>query len=87
MASDLLERIVERLRVVIAEQVEVGVDRVTEGASFRRDLGLDSVGALNVLFTIESEFDVGVTAAEIARADSLLAIRKLLEEKLTDKSA
>ena len=75
MDSQVAQRIVE----IIAVELQVPVERIQAGRSFRKDLGMDSVAALNILFAAEEAFDVHVPEGELENVDDLDAILRLIE--------
>ncbi|WBU54275.1 acyl carrier protein [Paracoccus sp. SCSIO 75233] len=48
-----------RIREIIAEQAMLEVDQVTDDAS-PADLGIDSMGLVESIFALESEFDISI---------------------------
>jgi len=55
MASDLAEKVLS----VIASVKRIPREKVTIGSTFE-ELGLDSLDAMNILFELESEFDISI---------------------------
>jgi acyl carrier protein len=55
VAVDALQ---ERVREILAVELQVAPDTVVPQASLRADLGMDSVAALNVLFAAQETFGV-----------------------------
>ncbi len=45
---------------LIAEQLEVPLDQVATGARFIEDLGADSLDVVELIMTLEEEFDVDI---------------------------
>lgn len=58
MSNDATE-IAEKVRKIIAEQAMLEADQVTPDAGLQ-DLGLDSLGLVEIVFAIEEEFEVSV---------------------------
>ena len=52
-----------RLKSVIAEQLDVELEFVTETASFVDDLGADSLDLVNLIMTLEEAFDLELPAS------------------------
>jgi acyl carrier protein len=75
MDAHVAQRIIE----IIAVELQVPVERVRAGMSLRKDLGMDSVAALNILFAAEEAFDVHVPEGELENVDDLDAILGLIE--------
>ena len=75
-----------RSRVVdiIAVELQVPSERVRTGLSLRKDLGMDSVAALNILFAAEEAFGIQVPETELERIDDLDAVVALLERYLPE---
>lgn len=67
------------LKEIIAAELQVPVERIQRGLSFRKDLGMDSVAALNILFAAEESFAIEVAAGELERVDELDEIIELVE--------
>ena len=50
-----------KIKEIIAEKLEIDLDQVTEGAKFIDDLGADSLDVVELIMTLEDEFDVEIT--------------------------
>ena len=50
----------ETLKEVIAEQLEIDGDTITEDSSFVDDLGADSLDLLQLITALEDEFEVSI---------------------------
>ncbi|MGZ8282234.1 MAG: acyl carrier protein [Allosphingosinicella sp.] len=53
-----------RVRMVIAEELGVGVEQVTDCASFADDLGADSLDLVELTMRIEEALDIAVSEDE-----------------------
>ena len=51
--------VLEKVKKIIAEQALLMVDDVADAASLQ-DLGIDSLGVVEVIFAIEEEFDISI---------------------------
>jgi acyl carrier protein len=51
---------VEKVREIVAEQLGVDVDEVTEEASFIDDLGADSLDTVELVMALEEEFGIEI---------------------------
>lgn len=58
---------VEKLRDLIAEELDVKKEEVTLEASFSDDLGADSLDLFEMVMAIEDEFDVKIPNEELAK--------------------
>lgn len=50
----------EKLKKIIAEQLEVDEDEITMEASFQDDLDADSLDVVELIMAIEDEFDLEI---------------------------
>jgi acyl carrier protein len=55
------DRIIERARAIVVEQLFVEPDAVTESASFLDDLGADSLDMAELAMKFEQEFGVEIS--------------------------
>ena len=76
--------IAERVQKVIAKHLRVETDKVPLDATFKQ-LGMDSLDGVNLLFEVEDEFDVSIDdqdAKSITSVPEMAAgIEKLLARK------
>ena len=50
----------DKIKSIVAEQLGVDEDQVTEDASFVDDLGADSLDTVELIMAFEEEFDVEI---------------------------
>jgi acyl carrier protein len=50
----------DKLKKVIADKLSVDLEEVVEGASFVDDLGADSLDLVELIMSMEEEFDVEI---------------------------
>ena len=50
----------DRVKEIIAEQLGVDGDQVTDSASFTDDLGADSLDTVELVMALEEEFDLEI---------------------------
>lgn len=65
----------ERLRKIIAEQLGVDETQIVPGASFAKDLNADSLDLVELIMSIEEEFDIEISdddAEKIQTVDDAL---------------
>ena len=55
-----MENILERVIDIVAEELAVDRDEVTEDSSFIEDLGADSLDVVELVMAFEEEFDVEI---------------------------
>ena len=70
----------ERVKSIISQVARVDRDLITDTASLRNDLWLDSLQAIQILSQIEAEYGVEIDEVEIFNVDSLAEIIDLIAE-------
>ena len=55
-----MSQVADRTRKVIAKLLKVSPEKVTDKSHFVRDLGMESIQAVELLAALEEEFDVEV---------------------------
>lgn len=56
MSQDILEKV----KKIVSEQLEVKEEEVTPEASFASDLGADSLDVVELVMALEEEFDIEI---------------------------
>ena len=57
--------VLEKVKAILAEQFDVDEDKITADTDLQEDLGADSLDVVDLLMSIEDEFDVEVHDEEI----------------------
>jgi acyl carrier protein len=80
-----MEDIASKVRAIIADQLMVDLDEVTDEASFVEDLGADSLDTVELIMEFEDEFGVEISdedAEKIATVGEAIAyMTQLLGDK------
>ena len=80
MADELAQRVMS----CIAETQHLSVEKVTIDSSFE-ELGIDSLDGINILFALETEFDINIPddqAQEVRSVKQMVdGVRQLVEAK------
>jgi acyl carrier protein len=71
--------LVQRVREIVAVELQRPVADVQRGVSLRKDLGMDSIAALNIVFAVEEALGIHVPETELEGIDDLDAMFELLE--------
>lgn len=80
-----MSSLVDKLREILAVELQIEKERVVPSASLRRDLGMDSVAALNILFAAEEAFALApIDVQEIAQVTTVAEIENLLRRYVGD---
>ena len=56
----MAEAVADRVRAIIAEQLGVKVEEVTDSASFIEDLGADSLDTVELVMAFEEAFNIEI---------------------------
>ncbi|MEM9423413.1 MAG: acyl carrier protein [Spirochaetota bacterium] len=65
------EEMYDKLKALVVEKLEVDESKVTESARFREDLGADSLDTYELLFAIQSEWDVQIEDEKAAEFETV----------------
>jgi acyl carrier protein len=72
--------IADKVRKIVAEQLDVEIDKVTDEARFIEDLGADSLAVVEMVLAFEGEFGVNipdeVTEKMVTVADVISYVQK-----------
>ena len=71
--------IFEKLKDIIAEQLSVEADEVNMDSNIQDDLGADSLDVVDLLMSIEDEFEVEVPDEEIENIKTVGALVSYIE--------
>jgi|688.fasta_scaffold602541_3 acyl carrier protein len=72
----------EKLKNIIAEQLGIEVTTIASTADLTRDLGADSIDIVEIIMTLEKEFNISIEECEAAQHPSVDSIVTLIQEKL-----
>lgn len=70
--GDFDERIFEKVKTIVVEQLGINEAEVTPDASFVEDLGADSLDVVELIMALEEEFDLKITDEE---AEQIATVR------------
>ena len=65
-----------KVRKIIADQLDIKVEKVTLEASFADDLGADSLDQVELVMAVEEEFDISIPDEE---TEKLLVVGDVLK--------
>ena len=57
--------VLEKVKVILAEQFDVDEDSITNDTDLQDDLGADSLDVVDLLMSIEDEFEIEIPDEEI----------------------
>jgi len=70
----------EKIKAILCEQLDVEEDQVTMDSSITEDLGADSLDVVDLVMSLEDEFDVEVPDDKVENIKSVGDIVKYIEE-------
>ena len=71
--------VLEKVKAILAEQFDVEEDKITEESDLQKDLGADSLDVVDLLMSIEDEFEVEVPDEEIENIKTVGALVAYIE--------
>ncbi len=73
----------DRVRNIICDQLAVEADKVVVGASFIDDLGADSLDIVELVMTMEEEFDLDIPDDDAEKMKTVGDVVKYIASKAT----
>ena len=70
----------EKIREMIAENLNIDINTITEEASFKEDLGVDSLDLFELVMALEEEFRVEIPTEDLETLTTVGAVAKYVEE-------
>ena len=55
----------EKMKDILADQLNVDADSITEASSFKEDLGADSLDLFELVMALEDEYSVEIPAEDL----------------------
>lgn len=71
----------EKMKEIIAEQLNVDEEIVTEASSFKDDLGADSLDLFELVMALEDEYNVEIPAEDLQNLLTVGQVMNYLKEK------
>lgn len=71
----------EKMRELIADQLSLDVDSITEDSSFKDDLGADSLDLFELVMALEDEYSVEIPAEDLQNLLTVGEVISYLKEK------
>ena len=72
----------EKVQKILAEQLELDADEITMDSSLVEDLGIDSLDFVDIVMSLEDEFDTEFPEEEMAGIMTVGDIVKYIEDKI-----
>lgn len=71
--------VLEKVKAILAEQFDVEEDKITSDTDLQEDLGADSLDVVDLLMSIEDEFEVEVPDEEIENIKTVGSLVSYIE--------
>lgn len=72
----------EKVKSILAEQLNVKADKIKPESKIVEDLGADSLDVVELLMTMEDDFGIAVSDEEAVKLKSVQDIVTMLESKV-----
>lgn len=70
----------EKLRDIVVDQLDVDAEKVTMSASITEDLGADSLDMVDLVMSLEEEFDMEISDEAVENIKTIGDIVKYIED-------
>lgn len=70
----------DKVKEIIVEQLDVDADKITSGANIQDDLGADSLDVVDLVMSLEEEFDVEIPDEAVEGIKTVGDIVKYIED-------
>ncbi len=71
---------IDKVKKIIAEQLCISTDDISDTANVVEDLGADSLDVVEMLMTFEDEFNVSIPDEQLKQLSDIPSIVKLIEQ-------
>ena len=71
----------EKMKELIADQLSVDADSITEASSFKDDLGADSLDLFELVMALEEEYNVEIPSEDLEKLTTVGAVMDYLKSK------
>ncbi len=72
----------EKIKVILAEQFDVEEDSITTETNIQEDLGADSLDVVDLIMSLEDEFDFEVPENEVENIKTVGALVQFVEDNI-----
>lgn len=81
-----MSAVADKVRSIIAEQLGVKLEEVTQEASFVDDLGADSLDTVELVMALEENFKIEIPDEDAEKMSNVGQAIKYIEEKTSAKA-
>ena len=80
------EDILEKVRKIVADQLEKSLEEVQGESNFANDLGADSLDTVELVMALEEEFDIEIPDEEAEKIATVQAAVDYIEKEVAAKA-
>jgi acyl carrier protein len=81
-----MSAVADKVKSIIAEQLGVKLEEVTDSATFVDDLGADSLDTVELVMALEEEFKIEIPDEDAEKMTTVGQAIKYIEEKASAKA-
>lgn len=74
--------VLEKIKAILSEQFDVEEDSITQDTNIEEDLGADSLDVVDLLMSIEDEFEIEIPDEEIDNIRTVGEIEDYIKERV-----
>lgn len=82
MNKDIVER---KIKMILADHLDIHLQEITNHASLRDDLGLDSFGAVEFIFELENKFELKIPDEDLKNIKTVSDVVKYITSQVLKK--
>jgi acyl carrier protein len=83
-----MDALSEKIRDIIAVELQIDRNRIVPTALLRADLGMDSIAALNILFGVEEAFSLpSIEVKELANVQTVGEVEAFLRTRIVAQAS
>lgn len=71
----------EKMKEIIADQLSIDADSITEASSFKEDLGADSLDLFELIMALEDEYSVEIPSEDLEKLLTVGDVMNYLKDK------
>lgn len=71
----------EKIKEMVAEQLNVDAEEITAETSFKEDLGADSLDLFELVMALEEEYEIEIPSEELEKITTVGAVMDYLKSK------
>jgi len=77
-----MNKTAEKIRAILAAQLDIDEDKITSNTSIAEDLGADSLDVVELMMSIEEEFGVSIDEEDVRNFHTVGDVAKYIDDRL-----